>query len=474
MYNLEELTIARFHESLKQGEITCEGLIHAYLQRIEVVDRRVNSIITVNPAALDRARELDVAYAKGGLVGPLHGVPVLLKDNCETHDMPTTMGSKCLEGWQSGKDSYVARKLRDAGAIILAKTNLHEFAMWGETVGSLVGQTYNPYDFTRTPGGSSGGTGAALAANLGIVGIGTDTGQSVRSPASACAVCGLRPTTGLIDTFGIMAYSHTQDAVGPMARTVEDTVRVLDVLAGGGQRPTSYIEYLKPDGLRGKRIGLIESFWGAEKINRPVNDVIRGAMDILRGAGAELISISEYIDSDYVIQQISVQMYELRANFAEYMEPFGKHTPVRSIGDIIESGKYVPAIEKLLHTVNGLSMDDTEYYKRLQRIEETKVKMREIMERESLDAFAFPHQQQLVCKVGGSQLQRNGVLASVIGWPSISVPAGFSAPDDHAPIGVPVGLEIITRANDEAGLLQIAYGFEQAGHYRRKPVLELD
>ncbi|MCL2217878.1 MAG: amidase family protein [Defluviitaleaceae bacterium] len=466
-----EMTIPRFHEALERGIFTCEELIKFYLWRIESLDRQINSIIAINSEAITRAKELDAVYAKNGLCGPLHGVPVLLKDNCETFDMPTTAGSKSLEGWLSGSDAAVTQKLREAGAIILAKVNLHEFAIWGETISSILGQTINPYDFTRTAGGSSGGTGAAIAADFGLVGIGTDTINSIRSPSSANSLCGIRPTVGLCDTGGIVSYSNTQDVVGPMARTVEDAVRTLDVIANHGRRPASYIISLKPGGLKNKRIGVLESFFGKNQENEPVNQVVKPALSELEKAGVQLVSVCLPIDSAWLTTDVSVHLYELKEYLAEYLTQ--KQAPVRSIDDILASGKYSTNIKDVLLAANGLGTGMTEYSRRLELAGELRQSLLELFKRESLDALVFPHQQQLVCKIGGKQAQRNGVLASVLGWPSIVVPCGFS-PDEKTPVGIPVGIEFMARPFEEPALIEIAYGFEQSTPARLRPYLSTD
>ena len=273
-FEFMETTISKVHQAYLDGSLTAVQLVQVYLKRIEAYDKKgpaINSIICVNPSILEEAAEAD-AYLKEhqALSGPLHGIPVMLKDNFNTSDMPTTAGSIALNGWVPKEDAFVTEKLKQAGALILAKTNLHEFAIWGETISSILGQSVNPYDPTRTPGGSSGGTGASIAANIGIIGMGTDTINSVRSPASANSLVGIRPTIGLVSRAGIVPYSLTQDTAGPICRTVEDAVRTLDVIAGYdekdaetawsvGQKRGSYIDHLQKDGMEGKRIGILKS-----------------------------------------------------------------------------------------------------------------------------------------------------------------------------------------------------------------------
>lgn len=469
MFEVTETTISKVHHAFKSGELTCEELVEAYLNRIEALDRsgpKLKSVISVNPDALDTAKRLDKDFESGGLSGPLHGIPVSLKDNCETADMPTTAGSTLLKGFCTGRDAHIVKQLSEAGAIILAKTNLHEFAIWGETVSSVLGQTLNPYDLTRTPGGSSGGTGAAVAANLGLVGIGTDTVNSIRSPASACCLCGIRPTTGLVSTEGIVPYSHTQDTAGPITRTVEDAVCVLEVITG-----RTYGNYLKSDGLTGKRLGVLRNFFGNDGGSRPVNEVMKGAMAIIENAGATLVPLEDIIDSDQVASEVSVHLYELKAHLGQYLAAFGDKAPIHSIEDILESGKYTPGIEENLQKANGFSIDSGEYQKRLALRTELIEKINAIFDWDQLDGIIYPHQKQLVCKVNESQRHRNGVLASVIGFPSVTVPGGFSEPSENAPVGVPIGLEILGKPYDEGNLIGIAYGFEQSSMIRREPVL---
>src|SRR5688572_29856917 len=228
----QEWTVAWIHSALATGELRCQTVVQTYLDRIALYDDRgphLNAILTVNPRALEEAAAMDRAQGAGATLGPLHCIPVILKDNYNTADLPTTGGSSALAKLQPARDAFVVTRLREAGAIILAKANLHELAWSGTTVSTLGGQTLNPYDLTRTPGGSSGGTGAAIAANFGVIGTGSDTGQSTRSPASANSLVGVRPTRGLVSRSGIIPVSSTQDEAGPITRTVEDAARFLEV-----------------------------------------------------------------------------------------------------------------------------------------------------------------------------------------------------------------------------------------------------
>ncbi|MCF6465445.1 amidase [Clostridium sp. Cult2] len=456
-----------------------------YMERIEKYDRngpKINSVITINPKALEIAHDLDERFKESGIKGPLHGIPVLLKDNVNTKDMPTTAGSIALEGIIPSEDAFITEKLKKAGAIILAKVNLHEFAVWGETISSVLGQTLNPYDLTRTPGGSSGGTSAGIAADFGIIGLGTDTINSIRSPASACSLVGLRPTVGLISRAGIVPYSLTQDTAGPIMRTVEDTAKVLDIIAGYdpidpatawsiGHIPKSYTKYLRKDGLQGKRIGILNSFFGTKNIHKEVNAIIFNCLDDIKKNGGILIHIKEYIDADKLVNEVSVHLHELKPHLNLYLEKLGSKSKVHSLNDIIISGKYHKGIEENIKYAETLDINSDIYNRRLIKRFETQNTVMEIMAKYDLDAIAYPHQKRPVVKIGESQVDRNGVLSSVTGFPSIVVPAGFTQPTDTAPIGVPVGIEFLGRRLSEPILLEIAYAFEQTTKYHKPPVL---
>ena len=481
---LEEATVASVHEAMLDGRLTCRQLIEGCLARIEAYDKKgpeLNAVILVNPHALEEADRLDAALKEKGLTGPLHGIPVILKDNVDTADMPTTAGSESLRGFTPDEDAFITRRLREAGAIILAKSNLHEFAIWGETISSILGQTLNPYDLTRTPGGSSGGTGAAIASDFGILGIGTDTINSIRSPSSACSLVGIRPTIGLVSRDGIVPYSLTQDTAGPLARTVADAAAVLDVIAGCdpkdpvtesciGRVPPSYLDSLNDDGLRGRRIGVLRSFFGPDDdLHREVNACMEKSLQIMRDAGAELVDISEKIDSGYLVKNVSVHIHDLKTHLGQYLEGFGDAAPIHSLADVLASGKYHPGLKSNLDEAMGYDVGTPAYNERLKKRAELQKQVLAIMDEYAIDAIVYPHQQQLVCKTGGSQQQRNGVLCSVTGFPSIAVPAGYSTPDENAPIGVPVGMEIIGRPWSEPTLIEIAFGFQQAAPLRKSP-----
>lgn len=484
-FSLEDASISSIHNAIIKSEICFKELIQMYIKRIEKYDKigpRLNSIITINPHALEIAEKLDKIFQETGELKDLHGIPVLLKDNINTKDMPTTAGSIALESVFPSDDAFITKRLKEAGAIIIAKVNLHEFAVWGETSSSILGQTLNPYDLIRTPGGSSGGTSAAIAANFGIIGIGTDTINSVRSPASACNLIGLRPTIGLVSRSGIVPYALTQDTAGPIMRTVEDTARVLDTIVGYdaidsitmdsiGNIPNSYTEYLNKDGLNGKRIGILRSFFGTEEIHKEVNHIVLNSLNTAEKSGAILIDIEENLDTDELVQNVSVHLYELKAHLNLYLSQLGSETNVHSLEDIIRSGKYHSGIEENIKYAQTLDTNTEDYYNRLNKRYNLQKHIVKIMDKYDLDIIAYPHQKRPVVKIGEVQVDRNGVLGSVTGFPSIVIPAGFTKATDTASMGVPVGMELLGRKWSEPTLIEIAYALEQAGHSHKPPIL---
>jgi amidase len=481
-FHLDEATISEVHAAYKSGALTSVKLVQAYLDRIRACDQagpKLSVVIFLNPRALEEAAALDEHFRKTGkFVGPLHGIPVLLKDNVNTKDMPTTGGSLSLAGYTPETDAAITQKLRGAGAIILAKVNLHEFAIWGQTVSSIQGQTLNPYDLTRTPGGSSGGTGAGVAANFAIAGIGTDTVNSIRSPASANSIVGIRPTLGLVSRAAIIPYSFTQDAAGPLARTVTDAAKMLSALTGYdpndpatawsvGNTEQDYTKFLKANGVQGKRIGVLRSFFGTAPINEEVNKIANQAIEDLKKSGATIVELNTPdLDSGKLTSDISVHLYEFKPAFNAYLA--AGNAPVKSLAEIIASGKFHPDIKDSITKAQSLELDDS-YRQRLQKRSELQQRVMKLMADQQLDAIVFPHQQRLVVPIGETQVERNGALGAVTGFPSIVVPAGFSSPTPTAAIGVPIGIEFLGRPWSENLLLEIAYSYEQATKHRRPP-----
>ena len=483
---MTEPSIAAIHAAMQRGQLTSRQLVQDCLQRIEAYDQqgpRLNVVIQLNPRALELADELDGKLSRSGLVGPLHGIPILLKDNIDTADLPTTAGSVCLAKHQPQQDAFLVKRLKAAGAIVLAKVNLHEFAVWGETVSSLKGQTLNPYDLTRTPGGSSGGTGAGVAAGFGVAGIGTDTVNSVRSPASANSLVGIRPTTGLVSRAGLVPYSFTQDTAGPICRNVADAALLLEVMAGydpadprtawsvGNIPPEGYTPTIADNQLCGCRLGILNSLFGKGVEHAEVNAAIHTCLVQMQEMGAALVELAESLDSVHLAGEVSVHLFDLERDLNSYLKNLEPTAPAHSLQEVVDSGLFHPGIAANLQQALAMKTDSLAYLQRLREQDRLKERLLDIMATHRLDALVFPHQQRLVVKIDESQVERNGVLASVTGFPSITIPAGFSVPSATAPLGVPIGIEFLGRPWSERTLIGLAGALEQAMPVRKAPIL---
>ncbi len=395
--------------------------------------------------------------------------------------MPTTGASAAMEGAVPERDAFVVERMREAGALLLAKSNLTEFAMGGTTISSLGGQTSNAYDQTRTPGGSSGGTGAAVAANFGLVGTGSDTGQSTRSPSSANNLVGFRTTRGLVSRGGIIPLSVTQDEIGPITRTVEDNARMLDVWAGYdpedpitafgiGKAPETYLDALGAEALDGARIGVMRDFFGSEEVHAPVNAVVDQAMMDMETLGATLIDI-EIPGIDDLVSGMGTSGYETGPAMAAYLERFGENAPYATLQEIGATGLVHPEIQESFdaRAEREDPLSDPTYQAIFRKRDQLRLTLMQAMAENDLDALFYPHQQRLVVPIGEDQLDRNGVLSNATGFPAITFPGGFSEPTPDAPLGVPVGIELLGPEFSEPRLYALAYAFEQATDYRQPP-----
>lgn len=487
-FDLLEATIAEVHAAMADGTVTAEGLVDRYRARIEAYDVDLNAVLTLNEDARDRARRLDDRFERDGLVGPLHGIPLLVKDNQNTHDMPTTAGSVALADSRPTEDAFVVRRLRDAGAVVVGKTNLQELSFGVDTISSLGGATRNPYDLDRRPAGSSGGTAAAIAANLATVGTGSDTCSSVRSPPAFNDLVGVRPTRGLVSRTGIVPLSESQDTAGPIARTVADAARLLDAMAGYdpedpvtargvGRVPAGgYVSHLDADGLDGARIGVARQFFGPAGDDVSVADadavttVIDDALDAMRGAGATVVDPVEVVDLEF-LASARVLKHEFARDFDAYLADLGDAAPHDSLAAVYETGEITPAIEARLEEYGPLEVDvdaldeNVEYLQRLRRRQELKDTVLATMADHGLDAVLYPPSRVPPVEIPDHQPfgEMNCALAAHTGLPAIVVPAGFT--DD----GLPVGLELLGTAFGEPRLFELASGFEQATDHRRPP-----
>ncbi len=475
-----EAGVADLSRALEEGRVTSEALVARSIERIEAYDRagpELNAVAVVHPQALERARALDAERRESGARGPLHGIPVIVKDNYETRDMPTTAGSRTLAGWAPDHDAYVVRRLREAGAVVLAKANMHEFAYGITTVGSLFGATRNPYAPGHNPGGSSGGTGAAVAAGLATVGMGTDTCGSVRIPAAHNALVGLRGTQGLVSRAHVVPLSLTQDIAGPLGRSVADVAVVMDAIAGYdpedpqtaaavGHMPGSYADALDAGALAGARLGLLTDWLGGEPEAAAVSTVIRRATGEMAAAGAEVVELTlPAFDALYAddASAYTVLVTDFRPDIDRYL---GAHpnAPVASFQAILDSGDYHPAIEPSLQaSAAAEGRDGRLYLAHLAKRGRLREAILDLMARRRLDALVYPTIRRPAAPVGEPQLGSNCFLAANSGLPAITVPAGFT------PEGLPVGVELLGRAWGEPRLLALAYAYEQATGHRRPP-----
>jgi amidase len=483
-FRLQEATIASIHAAFAAGQLTCSQLTRRYLDRIAAYDQEgpaLHAIITLNPKAMEVAADMDRSYrASPASAGPLHCVPVILKDNFNTFDMPTTGGNVSMKTSVPPADAFTVMRLREAGALILAKANLQEFARGGMSISSLGGQVRNPYDLSRTPGGSSGGPGAAIAANFAVLGTGSDTGQSIRSPASANNLVGIRPTRGLVSRAGVIPNSLTQDEVGPIARTVTDAALLLDMMAGydpadpvtafgKGRIPPSYARLLGPDALKGARIGVMTNLFGTAERHTEVNQVMEGVIARMAGLGASIVRF-DLPDYDALAPVVSTSLFEARTVTDRYFAALGPDAPIKSLAELVatKTSAVQKTLEAELAIVDG--MNSQTYKNRTLNRDKLRLAVAKKMADLDLDAILYPLQKILVAPVTAEdQLERNGTLSNGTGFPAVTFPGGFSAPTASAPLGVPVGAELLGLDYTEAKLLDYAYAFEQASGFRKPP-----
>lgn len=490
VFDVREATIASVHDALFTGKTRCRDIVSSFIARIEEFNPAINAVISLNPAALSDADNLDDRLMAGNTTGALFCVPVLLKDNFDAVGMSTTGGCKALANNKPLEDAPTVKALKDAGAVILGKANLHEMALEGLTVSSLGGQTLNPYDLTRTPGGSSGGSGAAVAANMAILATGTDTKNSLRSPASANALFSFRPTRGLISRAGVIPVSWTQDAVGAMARNPQDLAVALTVMASVGSDPRDnatalappevrkidYLASLRGGSLTGLRLGLLDGFFDhtVSHETTPINDVMADMVAMLTAAGVDVVNITDPIYDSLAISELNVEGFEFRELLDAHLGATASTQDERAtnFNDLYDSGQYlvIPAQHELIRSAPHLSTGDAAYAEALDGIRDLTRALEATFEGNGLDAIIYPEQKNLVVKVGSpSQSGRNGILAALTGFPVVCVPAGFSSPSADAPLGVPVGMEILGRPWSEDLLLNIARHIDELMHVRRMP-----
>ncbi len=484
-----ELSIAELHERMQRNELTSEQLVTWYLQRIDEIDKagpKLNSIIELNPDALSIARSLDQEWQQSGPRGPMHGIPVVLKANIDTADqMHTTAGSLALQDHIAPEDAFIVSQLRGAGAVILAKANLSEWANFRSTASSsgwssIGGQTHNPYGTNRNPCGSSSGSAVSVAANLTAVAIGTETDGSVVCPAGINGIVGIKPSIGLVSRSGIIPIAHSQDTAGPMARTVHDAAILLDAMVGADandplnaafvREPGGFADNLSSDALEGKRIGVIRSYHGAESVRR-VESILTSSIRSMKRKGAVIVDdISIDFEGVSAAEGI-VLMYEFKADLAAYFERSG--APYRSLADIIafneeHADTVMPFFgqERMLVSNESGDLTDHEY---LDALDDSKR-----LSQAAIDAVMLEHDLDILIAPtngpawltdhanGDSYHIGSSSYAAVSGYPNVTVPAGFAS-------GLPIGLSFIGKMNSDKAVIEIAYAFEQATRKRKPP-----
>lgn len=480
---LEEASIARIHRAFRAGSCTCEQVVAAYLKRIETYDQstKLNAIVVTNPDALATARQLDQAYKKQKTLKPLHCIPVIVKDNYLTAGLQTTAGSLALKGYIPTIDAWQVRKLKEAGAIILAKANMAEWAFSPMvTISSIAGETLNPYNLSHVPAGSSGGTAAAVAANFGAVGLGTDTGNSIRGPSSHNALVGFRTTMGLVSRHGIAPLYLRNDVGGPMTRTVEDATRILEVIAGydpadpltaysRGKVPKNYQQFLDKNGLKGARIGVLRVL--SERNPDPqIKALFTQAIADLKKAGAELVEINSIPEFDSLSRNQWCSLFKHDIN--AYLTSLGEHAPVKTLQEVVDSKKYASYIENNLnyHLKNAVEPDSqngrcTDAYTDVRRVAYRKA-IEAVMDQYKLGALIYPTWNHPPANVGdfkGYKGDNSQVIAPHTGQPAFTIPMGYTYDN------LPAGLQFLGRMYDEPTLIRYTYAYEQATHHRKAP-----
>lgn len=487
-FSPEETSIAAVHAAFRDGSLTCRQLVSMYLRRIEAFDKNgpaINAIITLNTAALATADSLDRRFAREGLTGPLHCIPMIVKDNFETVDMPTSAGNLALAAWRPTRDATMVRRIREAGAIVLAKSNMAELAFSPyETVSSaLPGYTRNPYALDRVTAGSSGGTAAAVAASFGVVGLGTDTGNSIRGPSSHQALVGIRSTMGLTSRMGVVPLISSSDIAGPMARSVADAAAVFQVVAGEdpddaitaasqGRPVPRYADSLRADGLKGARIAVVHLAYDTPTLDREIKALFAKALDDMAAQGAVIVDpfVIPGLDSLRRVP-IAGSCFPFRADFEGYLTSVASsNPPVRTVADILKSGKFHPSVQVRLESARNDTVPpaaNAACAARERFRAEVRALVRRAMDAQRIDAIAYPtwsNPPRLIGDLNTPAGDNSQFFAPTTGFPAITVPMGYTRGT------LPSGLQLFARPFAEGTLFRLAYAYEQATHHRRSPV----
>jgi Asp-tRNA(Asn)/Glu-tRNA(Gln) amidotransferase A subunit family amidase len=469
-------TVGELQEAMASGAASSAEITRSYLDRIEAYDQdgpRLNAMLWLNPNAVTEAEALDRERAERGPRGPLHGVPIILKDNYDTRDLPTSAGTLALAGNVPPDDAFQVRRLREAGVVILGKSNMHELASGITTIGSLGGQTLNPYDPRRNPGGSSGGTGAAIAASFAAVGWGSDTCGSIRIPAAQNDLVGLRPTKGLSSIAGIIPLSHTQDVGGPLARTMRDLAIALDATVGPdsadpatrileGRATPRFVDALDPEALSGARIGILEAYFGDAPEEAAAARLVRAGVGRMVELGADTVTV-DIPDLDSLIEDSGLIDHEFKWDLIDYLAGL-PNPPVESLQEMLDLGLVHEALIPGMRRRNAPERRDTEEYgSALAKRAPLREAVVSAMDAHALTTLIFPTVRTIPAIIGDPQRGSSCSLSANTGLPALSIPVGFTAE------GLPIGMEMVGRALDDARLVALGYAFEQATDHRRDP-----
>jgi len=486
-FDVTELTIEHAHQALNTGRISCEQLTRRYLRRIETYDQAsgLNAIIHINPRAIERSRQLDRKLADSGHMKRLYCIPVILKDNFDTADMPTEAGSIAMKGSQPPDDAFMVKRLREEDAIIIAKSNMGEWAFSPyDTVSSTHGETRNAYDLERVPAGSSGGTASAIAANFGIIGMGTDTGNSIRGPASHLSLVGIRSTIGATSRDGVVPLLLNRDIAGPLMRTVKDTAIVYSVVAGydpadpvtqaaAGRVAEDYSTYLEVDGLKGARLGVLRALVDGGDADFEVVQKMDQAIADLRKAGAVIVDPFDIADFDR-LRNATGFCSRFRYDLENYLRTLADAAPVRSLDEVFASRQFLDRNIEAMQwamSVTGAPQTQTPPCVDVQGDPRRKEFLEAVvaaMDKAGIDAIIYPSWSNPPRKIGDNESPHGNnspVIAPHTGQPAITVPMGFTD------TGLPLGLQLLGRPFDEHKLFRYAYAYEQATLHRKPPRL---
>ncbi len=483
-FNLLTASVADIQDAVAAGALTYERLVQLYLNRIDTYDQQgptLNTIIEINPRALEIARALDEERRTTGLRTPLHGIPIVVKDAVDVKDIPSAGGNVALAGTYPAHDATAIKRLRDAGAIIFLKGNLDEFNLGSQGLSSLGGQVLNPYDLSRNPGGSSSGPGVAVNVGFATLGVATETGASIRSPASNNSLVGIAPSQGLVSRTGAIAISYTQDRIGVHAKSVADAAIQLTYMRGfdaedlftweslGKLDARPYTDYLDSTALRGARVGVFRDLFRQGEEFQPINALIEEEIQFIRHQGAVIIDgLTTGMDLVAFFPMARASVYEFKYVFDAYLKNRGPDTPVRSLEELIATGQYLRRLDRFFEQALAVESPDfdQEYLSRLENRLTVRQLIVDLMDRHNIDVLVHPFKSLAAPPLGtGDRGPRDNPVSAITGLPAIVMPAGVNEE------GLPISIEFLGRPFSEPTLIRLAYAYEQVSHRRAAPTI---